>query len=114
MHEVSIALRLLEIITEKCREEGYQSVESARVRIGKASGILPEAFTFALEAVKKGTLAGKAKFFIDIIPLGALCGQCGNQFVTDEAYILECPSCSSTAFKINQGHELELVELEIS
>ena len=114
MHEVSVALSLLEMIETRCRQEGYQSVESVRVRVGRASGILPEAFSFAFEAAKEGTLAGKAKFFIDIVPLGGLCSQCGNQFTTEEPFILECPSCSSSSFRINQGRELELVGLEAS
>jgi len=114
MHEVSVALRLLEIIERKCQEEGFQSVESIKVRVGRASGILPEAFSFAFEAVKKETIAREAKFIIDIVPLGGLCSRCGSQFTTEEAYILECPACSSAAFKINQGYELELVELEVN
>ena len=114
MHEVSVALRLLEIIEGKCQEEGFQWVESVRVRVGSASGILPEAFSFAFEAAKKDTIAGEAKFIIDVVPLGGLCSRCGNQFITEEAYILECPTCSSTSFKINQGYELELVELEVN
>ena len=114
MHEVSVALKLLEIIEEKCQEDGFQSVDSVTVRVGRASGILPEAFSFAFEAVKKDTIAKEAKFIIDIVLLGGFCSQCGNQFTTEEAYILKCPTCSSTAFKINQGHELELIELEVN
>jgi len=114
MHEVSVALRVLEMIEGKCQEAGFQSVESVRVRVGRASGILPEAFSFAFEAVKKDTIAGEAKFVIDIVPLGGLCSRCGNQFTTEKAYILECPACSSTSFKINQGYDLELVELEVN
>jgi len=114
MHEVSVALNLLEIIEGKCREEGFQAVDSIRVRVGRASGILPEAFWFAFEAVKKDTIAGEANFIIDLVPLGGLCSRCGNQFITKETYILECPACSSTSFRINQGYELELVELEVN
>jgi hydrogenase nickel incorporation protein HypA/HybF len=114
MHEISVALSLLEIIQEKCREEGCQTVASVRVRVGKASGILPEAFAFAFDAVKPDTVARDAKFIIDVIPLGGLCSGCGNPFTTEEAYLLECPSCSSTLFTVNQGRELELVELEVN
>ena len=113
MHEVSIALNLLDIIEKKCREEGYQAVESVRVRVGKASSVQPEAFSFAFEAVRKDTLAHNAKFLIDLIPLGGTCSACGNRFETEEAYILECPSCGSPSVKITQGYELEIVEMEV-
>lgn len=114
MHELSVALRLLEIIEGQCQEKGFHWVESVRVRVGRASGIFPEAFSFAFEAAKKGTIAGEAKFIMDIVPLGGLCSGCGNRFITEEAYILACPTCSSASFKINQGYELELVELEVN
>ncbi len=114
MHEVSIALSLLEITKERCRQEGCQSVESVRVRVGKASGVSPESLNFAFEIVKKDTVARDAKLIIDLVPLGGLCSQCGSQFTTEEAYILECPHCSSSSFKVIQGRELELVELEVN
>jgi hydrogenase nickel incorporation protein HypA/HybF len=114
MHEVSLALSLLDIIEKKCREEGCQRVESVRVRVGKASSVQPEAFSFAFEVVKKDTLAHDAKFVIDLVPLGGTCSACGNRFEAEEAYILECPSCGSTSVKISQGYELELVEMEVN
>jgi hydrogenase nickel incorporation protein HypA/HybF len=113
MHEVSIALSLLDIIEKKCREEGCQTVESVKVRVGKASGVQPEAFSFAFEAVKNETLARNARFLIDLIPLGGTCRACGNRFETEEPYILECPSCGSPSLQITQGYELEIVEMEV-
>jgi len=114
MHEVSLALSLLEIIEKKCREEGCQRVEAVRVRVGKASSVQPEAFSFAFEVVKKDTIAENARFIIDLIPLGGTCSACGNRFETEESYILECPSCGSPSLQITQGYELEIVELEVN
>jgi len=114
MHEVSLALNLLDIIEKKCREERYQTVESVKVRVGKASGVQPEAFSFAFEVVKKDTLARNARFIIDLIPLGGTCTACGSRFETEEAYILECPSCGSSSLQITQGYELEIVEMEVN
>ena len=114
MHEVSIALSLLDIVEKKCRQEGYQRVESVRVRVGKASGILPEAFSFALDVVKNDTLARDARFIIDLVPLGGTCNACGKCFETGEPYIAECPFCASPSFRITQGNELEILEMEVS
>jgi hydrogenase nickel incorporation protein HypA/HybF len=113
MHEVSIALRLLEIIEENCRQEGCQAVKSVRVRVGRASGVSPESLAFAFEVADKSPVVKEAKLIIDLVPLGGFCARCGNQFFTEEAYILECPTCSSSSLKINQGYELEVVEMEV-
>jgi hydrogenase nickel incorporation protein HypA/HybF len=114
MHEVSIALSLLDIVEKKCREEGYQRVESVSVRVGKASGVMPEAFSFALDVVKMDTLARDARFIIDLVPLGGTCNACGRNFETEEPYIAECPFCASPSFRITQGNELEIVEMEVN
>ena len=114
VHEVSIALSLLDIVEKKCREEGYQRVESVRVRVGKASGVLPEAFSFALDVVKMDTLARDARFIIDLVPLGGTCTACGKRFETEEPYLAECPYCASPSFRITQGNELEIEEMEVN
>lgn len=114
MHEISFASSLLEIIEKQCREERHLSIESVKVRVGKAAGILPEAFAFALETVKKDTLAQNAKFIIDVVPLGGVCNGCQEQFATEDNFILECPLCASPSFQINQGYELEIVEMDVN
>jgi hydrogenase nickel incorporation protein HypA/HybF len=114
MHEVSIALNVLEIVEKKCRESGCRTIESVRLRVGRASSVAPEALTFALDVVKENTLAKNAKFFIEEIPLGGSCRQCGRRFETEERYILECPLCGSRSFQIEKGYELEVVEMEVN
>ena len=114
MHEVSIALSLLDIVVKKCREEGYHAIDSVRVRVGKASGILPEAFSFALEVAKKETIARGAEFVIETVPLGGLCNGCGSHFEVEATYVLECPVCGSPSLKIQKGYELEIVDMEVN
>ena len=114
MHEVSIALSLLDIVVNRCREEGYQAIDSVRIRVGKASGILPEAFTFALEVAKKDTIARDAEFVIEWVPLGGFCNGCGSDFEMEGTYVFECPFCASPSFKINKGYELEIVDMEVN
>lgn len=113
MHEISIALSLLDIIEKKCQEEGYRSVESIKVRVGRASGILPAAFAFAFDAVKKGTLASEAKFIIDLVPLGGFCNGCKSHFEMEGTFVFECPICASPSFRVDKGHELQIVEMEV-
>jgi hydrogenase nickel incorporation protein HypA/HybF len=114
MHEISIALSLLDLVEKQCREAGYQAIDSVRIKVGKAAGILPEAFSFALDVAKKETLARDAKFVIDWIPLGGVCNGCGDEFEMEESYVLACPKCASPSFRINKGYELEVVEMELN
>ena len=114
MHEISIALSLLDVVEKQCREAGYRSIDSVKVKVGKASGILPEAFSFVLDVAKQDTIARDAKFIIDVIPLGGFCNGCGSAFEMEGDYVLECPKCASPSFRINKGYELEVVEMEVN
>lgn len=113
MHEVSIALSLLEIATEYCKREGYSGIESIKVKVGRASGVLPEALLFAFDAVKIGTIADKASLAIEEIPVSGFCSSCNSDFSVEEAYILFCPRCGDTSFRVETGRELNIQEMEV-
>jgi len=50
---------------------------------------------------------------MDVVPLGGFCNACQSRFATGEAYLLDCPLCSSSSFQIDQGLELEVVQMEV-
>jgi len=60
MHELSVAESLLEVALENCSNQGFNSVGSIKVLIGKASGVMPDALLFGFNAVKEGTAADQA------------------------------------------------------
>jgi hydrogenase nickel incorporation protein HypA/HybF len=113
MHEASIALSILDIVTGKCSAEGYRSVTSVRVKIGRAAGIMPEALLFTFDVAKGETLAANAELIIDMIPLGGTCSACGEVFEVGNHYVLNCPKCGSAEFKIDRGYEMEIADMEV-
>lgn len=114
MHEVSVALSVLDIAAENCKKAGCSRIDSIRLRIGRASGVMTDALLFAFEAVKIDTIAAGATVIIDEIPVGGFCESCGKDFVTEEAYVLCCPECGSASFKISRGRELDMLDMEVS
>lgn len=48
-----------------------------------------------------------------VVPLGGFCRECRKPFEVEELYVTECPLCGSSSFRIDQGRELELVEIEV-
>jgi hydrogenase nickel incorporation protein HypA/HybF len=113
MHEASIALSLLDIAEQHCRKEGYKGIESIAVKIGKASGVMPEALLFAFDAIKLGTLAEHAHLNIEEVPVSGYCNSCKNAFTVEETFILCCPRCRGTSFRLDTGRELDIVELDV-
>jgi len=113
MHETSIALSLLEIATGHCKKEGYKGIESIKVRVGKASGIMPDALLFAFDAIKIDTIAEKAILSIEEIPVSGFCSGCKSNFSVEEAYVLYCPKCGDVSLQIETGRELDIYEMEV-
>lgn len=114
MHEASIALSVLKTVTEECRQRGFSTIESVRLRIGRGSGILPDALTFAFDIAKSDSIAKEAHLQIDLIPLGGRCHECGTTFEVEERFLLACPQCHGTDFAINQGYEMNIVDMEVN
>jgi hydrogenase nickel incorporation protein HypA/HybF len=113
MHEVNIAEGLLDIVTENCKKQGYSGIESIKVKIGKASGIVPEALLFAFESMKVGTIAEQASLNIEEIPVSGFCSTCNSHFTVDEAYVLCCPHCQGVSIRVDTGRELNVDEMEV-
>jgi hydrogenase nickel incorporation protein HypA/HybF len=114
MHEASIAISLIKTVSDLCRQEGYNSIESVRIKVGKAAGILPDALLFAFDMAKAGTLASQAELIIEYIPLGGFCRECGSGLESEEHYIFSCPDCKSSRIKITRGDELQIVDMEVN
>jgi hydrogenase nickel incorporation protein HypA/HybF len=113
MHEVSIVQGMLDIAIDSCIKQGYKGIESIRIKIGKASGVVPDSLHFAFEALKTGTIAEKAVLTIEEIPVGGFCESCNSNFTVEEAYVIACPLCGKTTFRVETGRELNIDEIEV-
>ena len=114
MHEASIAISLIGTVSDLCQQEGYSAIESVRLKVGRAAGILPDALLFAFDVAKAGTLASNAKLIIEYVALGGFCCDCGSQFESEERYIFSCPDCKSSAIKITRGDEMQIIDMEVN
>lgn len=112
MHELSIALSVLDIVREAAAGARLASVGIVRVRIGRASGVQPDALRFAFDCSKSGTPAAEALLEIESVPVGGHCDACDQDFVSPEPYVLACPLCGGASFRVTSGEELHVLDLE--
>ena len=81
MHELSIALSILEIVEHEVAPylDGPEApvVEAVTVQIGRLSGIEPEALGFAWEVARAGTVADGCGADFDLDGGSGSCGRCG-------------------------------------
>ncbi len=115
MHEASIATELLNIAVQECAKNGYNKIESIKVIVGRATGIMTDALLFAFNVLKEGTPAEKANLIIEEIPVRGVCKECGKEFESNENYLIfECPYCGSLSIKLISGKELNITEMEVN
>ena len=114
MHETSIALSLLNSLSELAEKERAKEVTKVRVRIGKLSGIVVDSFVFAFNALKPNyPKLGRAELLVEEVPSRYRCLDCGNEFEVETIYFPECTRCRSVNLKLISGEELEVVDVEI-
>jgi hydrogenase nickel incorporation protein HypA/HybF len=68
MHELSIAVSLVDAICEELPHLGDVSVRSVRVRIGALSGVARDALTFAFDIAADGSRIAGAQLEIEDTP----------------------------------------------
>jgi len=111
MHELSIALSMIERIEEEAAKHSGK-VRSAQVKIGVLSGVDGEALKFAWEIARAGTDLEATDLEIETVALLVRCPVCGKTY-SPEIQSLFCPDCITPVQDILAGRELELTALEI-
>lgn len=114
MHEVGIMQNLLNAAVARAQQEGAQHINRIHLRVGEASGAVPESLGLAFEVVAKGTIAEVAKLEIEKIPVVCYCPHCQQEYHPTDDLWHQCPHCQQLDCEIRQGKEFELAFLEVS
>jgi hydrogenase nickel incorporation protein HypA/HybF len=113
VHELSVALSLIEGIQETAALQGIDRVSAVHVRVGALSGIARDALMFSWELASAGTLAADSALKIEAVPLVVFCERCETERSPRGGSGLICPECGSACPRIVRGRELQLVAVEV-
>lgn len=109
VHELAIAESIVEAVQT---QTGSRTVRAVRLRVGRLSGVLPDALTFSFELATSGTPLEGADLVIDE-PAGWLhCRTCGRDIGRDDLILL-C-DCGSADVEVTAGRELALMSVEVA
>lgn len=103
----------LDLALEHATRADARRILRIRLRVGRLSGVVPEALTFAFDAVAAGTIAEGGCLEIEEVGVVCFCETCSQQFST-ESWFFECPTCGRPSRQVLHGEELELDSLELS
>jgi hydrogenase nickel incorporation protein HypA/HybF len=107
MHELSIAMSIVDIAEENAAASGVKSVSEIQIEVGDISGVVHEALEFAMEEAVKNTVLQNAKRVVITIPGKAKCLECKHEFEIGDVFT-PCPQCSSFNNEIISGQELRV------
>ncbi len=114
MHELSVATALAESLRDYMRQHRCR-VTCAHVRVGRLSGIDPEALRFAWEpALANFADAGLqgCVLALKLAPLRHVCKNCGAEVDLDD-WELRCPECRQETLRRTGGNEFILESIEV-
>jgi len=114
MHEMSIAMSVLEAVEAEAGRHGGGRVLKIGLKIGEWSGVDPEALRFCFEALAAGneTAAPAPLLEIDFRPRQNRCPSCGAVFSLKD-FEIECPECHAEVTEPVSGNELEVAFIEL-
>jgi hydrogenase nickel incorporation protein HypA/HybF len=113
MHELSIAMSMIEMATEETAKHGGTKVDAVHLKLGRLSGVVKDALLFSWEVACEGTALQGSRLVIEDLPVIVYCRQCDQERTLNEINAMFCPVCASPAPDIRQGKELEVRALEI-
>ncbi len=113
MHELSIALSILDVAAEEAERQGGGRVAVIHLRLGPLSGVVKDALVSAYELAREGSGLNGADLVIEEVPLVARCPACAELRTLASPAQLCCPACGSPTPDVVSGRELEVFALEI-
>jgi hydrogenase nickel incorporation protein HypA/HybF len=109
MHELAITQGIVEMIVERTDRARIAAVY---LRIGKVSGVVPDAVRFCFDLVAAGSPVEGARLEIDEPAGRARCRTCGRAFEVEGLVVL-CP-CGSADVEVVGGDELLVRAVELA
>jgi len=114
MHELSIAMSIIEGATEEARRHGDVMVNAVHLKLGALSGVSKDALLFSYALACEGTALEGSRLVIEEIPVMAFCPSCEIERAPASIQWLTCPVCGAPTPQVAQGREIEIAALEIT
>jgi len=113
MHELSIAVSIVEAVTESASAYPGARVKAVRLRVGALASVVEDSLQFCWELATEGSPLAGAALVINKLPVIVHCEACGVDSVLEGVQSFRCPRCGEIAADLRQGRELEIESIEL-
>jgi hydrogenase nickel incorporation protein HypA/HybF len=115
MHELSIALSLVDLATNAATDAGEdRPIEAVHIRVGDLAGVVIDALEFCWEVATRDTPCQGARLEVEAVAVRVSCPSCHQESELEAPHAFRCAHCGTPTAQVVAGRELDLVSLEIS
>ena len=112
MHELSIAMSIVEVAQEEAQQRGVQ-VNAVHLKLGALAGIVKESLLSCYEMACGDTPLQGSRLIIEDVPVVVFCPACQAPRSLSSTQLFCCAECGTPTQQVLEGKELEVVALEI-
>jgi len=113
MHELSIAMNIIDLVQEEAERLGNRRVSAIHLKLGQFSGVVKEALLNSYELACEQTSLHGTRLIIEEVPIAIHCATCAARRPVHSTQLLCCAECGAPASEIVQGKEIEVSALEL-
>ncbi len=113
MHELSIALGIIEAAEEEAERHQGCRVLAVHLKLGPLSGVVKEALLFSYELAAEDSALRGSRLVIEETAVIVFCQVCNERRPIRSLQSFHCATCDAPAEEVVAGRELEVVALEI-
>jgi hydrogenase nickel incorporation protein HypA/HybF len=113
MHELSIAVSLVEAAQEEAEKHGAAGICAVHLRLGPLSGVVKEALLFSYDIATQGTPLEGSRLIVEETAVMVFCPVCRERRPIRSLQSFCCAECNTASSEVVQGKELEVIALEL-
>jgi hydrogenase nickel incorporation protein HypA/HybF len=113
MHELSIAMSIIDLAEEEIEKRGATQVNAVHLKLGLLSGVAKDALLSSYGLACEGTALAGSSLLIEEVPIVAYCDTCDAPRPVSPVEWFVCPECRAPISRVLQGKELQVVGMEI-
>src|SRR5208282_6625375 len=106
MHELSIAMSIIELVQEESDKRGGAQVSAVHLKLGALSGVVKEALLGSFEMACEDTPLKGARLVVEEVPVLIFCQSCQTQRPVSSMQLFCCAECGAPSSEVVQGKEI--------
>jgi hydrogenase nickel incorporation protein HypA/HybF len=113
MHELSIALSIVDAAVEEAGRLGAVRVTQVHLKLGEMAGVVKEALLASYQMASLDSTVAGSELIIEEVPVAIFCRTCQGRQGVVSPQEMRCRACGTFSSEIVAGRELEVVAMEI-